>query len=280
MAQSYPTNSVQMAHVVNLISIAMIDGSIAEEEKNLIFQIASDLGLTKDEFQQCIDISQKAKNKVVYEVPEGDSDRLALLKNLTLMMMIDGRITARERQYLVILAEKFGFDGEKAVDLLIQHINNEIRQNLADNSETISGEAPTEEAPTEETPTGGEHKLIAIIKTDGKADILEFDVENWDELPGFVDADRLDAIRVQPLYDISKKLGYSEHITGWVDNKGLLRDLPSNPIGCKIYPGNIVGDMILTLEDASYKPMSFTNLDDLKQVVADLDAELVNVFLD
>ena len=46
MAQSYPTNSVQMAHVVNLISIAMIDGSIAEEEKNLIFQIASDLGLS------------------------------------------------------------------------------------------------------------------------------------------------------------------------------------------------------------------------------------------
>ena len=123
-------------------------------------------------------------------------------------------------------------------------------------------------------------KLIAIIKTDRTADIFEFDVENWDELPAFVDANRLDAIRVQPLYDISTRLGYSEHITGWVDNMGLLRGLPINPIGCKIYPGDIVGDMILTLEDARYNPMSFTNLDDLKKVIADLGAKLVNVFLD
>lgn len=123
-------------------------------------------------------------------------------------------------------------------------------------------------------------KLIAIIKTDRTADIIEFDVENWDELPAFVDAKRLDAIRVQPLYDISEKLGYCEHITGWVDNMGLLRGLPLNPVGCQIYPGDIVGDMILTLEDARYNPMSFTDLDDLKKVVADLGAKLVNVFLD
>ena len=136
------------------------------------------------------------------------------------------------------------------------------------------------EEPTDDPESEIDLKLIAIIKTDGSADIIEFDVENWDELPPFVDAKRLDAIRVQPLYDISKKLGYSEHITGWVDNMGLIRDLPSNPVGCKIYPGRIVGDMILTLEDEKYNPMSFTDLDDLKQVLSDLGAKLMNVFLD
>ena len=123
--------------------------------------------------------------------------------------------------------------------------------------------------------------LIAIVKTDGKADIIEFDVENgWDELPEFVGANRLDAIRVQPLYDISNQLGYDDHITGWVDNMGLMKDLPMNPIGCKIYPGPIAGDMILTLEDKKYNPKSFNDLDELKQVIAALGAKLDNICLD
>ena len=123
--------------------------------------------------------------------------------------------------------------------------------------------------------------LIAIVKTDGKADIIEFDVENgWDELPDFVGANRLDAIRVQPLYDISNQLGYDDHITGWVDNMGLMKDLPMNPIGCKIYPGPIAGDMILTLEDKKYNPKSFNDLDELKQVIAALGAKLDNICLD
>lgn len=703
MAQSFPNKTVQMAHVINLLSIAMLDGKITEEEKNLVFQIASDFGLTETEFQQCIDISKKADGQVIYEVPENENDRIALLKNLALMMMIDGKIDANERQYLAIVADKFGFDGNKAVDILIRNINEEVRKNMGGSPEAASnetpsggqqmtdeefaaemqmriakgkealenhriqeafdmlfipsnldahalrlmmklinqyhrvrlitdeqiknnqveifaekgypmaqyvlaryhqqvkpekdsiekakkwydaakkaglgdaaanqgvmvldgyyglvdmnlyyslmqegldkgyttdycsfalyttlremvyghhdttpnpqsvvnavkniigsnesddidvvdpafykilgeaytkledidnakhyfekaidmgyveccsdyallmppnddftheawkhweemnmigcqqgdsysyvlasvlfetpyddlsenekrerteqiketllkayslgdefsayllgsnyyygkngfeqnddeawrwfnnaafweeslgyamaaemieeGEAPSQydqvwsdhfylqalrrgddnqlgkvveiyragrltefakeietlyipkyealpEEPTDDPESEIDLKLIAIIKTDGSADIIEFDVENWDELPPFVDAKRLDAIRVQPLYDISKKLGYSEHITGWVDNMGLIRDLPSNPVGCKIYPGRIVGDMILTLEDEKYNPMSFTDLDDLKQVLSDLGAKLMNVFLD
>ena len=125
-----------------------------------------------------------------------------------------------------------------------------------------------------------DRKLIAIIKTDGKADIIEFDVENWDELPAFVDAKRLDAVRVQALYDISKRLGYEEHITGWVDNMGLMKGLAKNAIGCQIYSGPIAGDMILTLEDQKYNPMSFTDLNDLKNVVSALGAKLDHVYLD
>ena len=708
MAQYIPNKTVQMAHVINLLSIAMLDGNITEEEKKLVFQIANDFGLTENEFQQCYSISQEANGQVIYEVPEDENERIALLKNLAIMMMIDGKVDANERQYLVIVAEKFGFDGEKAVDILINRINEEVSQSMNTSPETPSSETSTEETPAEMTdeqfqaemqkriqegkealterrfveafkmlfvpslvdghaarlmlkllakyhrvrliprdlieqlqveemaqkgypiaqyilgryhqimkpdndsiekakkwfdeakkanigdafgceammvldgyysivdlelykslvlegydkgysndycsiplyrilyasiygkygveanPQGvidsikqaigsdesddidvvdpvyyqlladayvelgnkdaaiqyytkaidmgciecysscillsvpdedsthnaweiwkktcldgghygdpfcyslytiyyetdfdalpeeeqhkrteeiknylndaysygdefgaylmgynyyygldgfeqnidlawkycsgaaywedgtaygllaqmieegynsekydkswandfylqalrrgddnqldkvveiyrsgglteftkeieliyipryeqqlaekpeddneGEYesdlKLIAIVKTDGTADIIEFDVQYWDELPPFIDAERLDAVRVQPLYDISKKLGYSEHITGWVDNMGLLRDLPSNPIGCKIYPGKIAGDMILTLEDANYTPMSFTDLDDLKQVIADLGAKLEHVFLD
>ena len=129
---------------------------------------------------------------------------------------------------------------------------------------------------------GYDYKLIAVVKTDGKADIIEFDVEEgWDELPEFVGANRLDAIRTQPLYDISDKFGYiSEHITAWVDNMGLMKELPMNPIGCKLYPGPIAGDMILTIEDAKYNPKSFDDLAVLKKVIAALGAKLDNICLD
>lgn len=143
------------------------------------------------------------------------------------------------------------------------------------------GEDDDEDYDDESDSDEDEYKLIAVVKTDGKADIIEFDVEEgWDEMPEFVGAKRLDAIRTQPLYDISKQMGFDGHVTAWVDNMGLMKELPMNPVGCKLYPGPIAGDMILTMEDAKYKPMSFTSVDDLKKVVAALGAQLDHVYLD
>lgn len=113
-------------------------------------------------------------------------------------------------------------------------------------------------------------KYVAIVKTDGTAEIVGFDVEYFDELPDYVAANRLDAVRVMPLCDIAEQLGLDEHITGWVDDNGLLKGLDENPVGCKIYPGRIVGDMILTLEDENYKPKSFNDLDVVYDVLEKL----------
>ena len=100
-------------------------------------------------------------------------------------------------------------------------------------------------------------------------------------LPELVGATRLDAIRTQPLYDVSKVAGYTtDHVTGWVDNMGLMKDLMMNRIGCQIYPGPIAGDIILTLEDAKYNPKSFRSLDRLKKAVVALGANSVSVNLD
>lgn len=122
--------------------------------------------------------------------------------------------------------------------------------------------------------------FIAIIKTDGSAEIIEFDVEYWDELPEYIAAKRLDAVRVVPLYDIAEELGLDEHITGWVDDRGLLKNLDDNPVGCKIYPGTIAGDMILTLEDDDYKPKSFNDLDVIYSVLNKLGVTEIEENLD
>lgn len=123
-------------------------------------------------------------------------------------------------------------------------------------------------------------KFIAIIKTDGSAEIIEFDVEYWDELPEYIAAKRLDAVRVVPLYDIAEELGLDDHITGWVDDRGLRKSLDENPVGCKIYPGTIAGDMILTLEDDDYKPKSFNDLDVIYSVLNKLGVTEIEENLD
>lgn len=123
-------------------------------------------------------------------------------------------------------------------------------------------------------------KFIAIIKTDGSAEIIEFDVEYWDELPEYIAAKRLDAVRVVPLYDIAEELGLDDHITGWVDDRGLRKSLDENPVGCKIYPGTIAGDMILTLEDDDYKPKSFNDLDIIYSVLNKLGVTEIEENLD
>ena len=40
------SKNTKMAHIINLMSIAGIDGNISEEEKNVIIKIAQDMGLT------------------------------------------------------------------------------------------------------------------------------------------------------------------------------------------------------------------------------------------
>lgn len=127
-----------------------------------------------------------------------------------------------------------------------------------------------------------EYKLIAIIEPNGNAVIHEFNVEeDWDDLPPMIDAKRLDAIRTQPLYDLTDKMGYrNKHITAWVDNMGLLRGLPENRIGCRLYPGSIVGDLILTLEDNRYDPKSFDDLDELKKILAELGVKTENIIIE
>lgn len=157
----------------------------------------------------------------------------------------------------------------------------EIEQYYVPRYEALPKDENEEEEEEEEETNEAEYKLIAIVKTDGKADIVEYEVEGgWDQLPDFVDAKRLDAIRTQPLYDISKQLGLSDHVTAWVDNMGQMKGLPTNDIGCRLYPGPIVGDMILTLEDGGYHPKSFESIEVLKGVLQALGAKLENVFLD
>ena len=120
------TKNTIMGHIINLLSIAYADGSITEEEKNLICNISDNLGLTNEEFNHCLATWQETDEDILkVSMPEAEEDRIAFLKNMTLLMMIDGEIDENERQYISNAAEEYGFNGEQAVNYLIKQIQEE-----------------------------------------------------------------------------------------------------------------------------------------------------------
>ena len=120
------TKNIKMGHVINLMSIAFADGTITDDEKQLIYDIAQNLGLTDEEFNHCLATWQETDEDILkVSMPSTEEERIAFLKNMTLLMMIDGEINENERQYIANAAEQYGFNGEQAVDYLINAINEE-----------------------------------------------------------------------------------------------------------------------------------------------------------
>lgn len=120
------TKNIRMGHVINLMSIAYADGGITEEEQKFIYNVADDLGLTQEEFNHCLATWQETDEAALgISTPETQEEKIAFLKNMTLLMMMDGDIDDDERQYIINAAEHYGFDGEQAVDYLINMINEE-----------------------------------------------------------------------------------------------------------------------------------------------------------
>lgn len=125
-----------LAHIVNLLCVAGIDGNISDEERNVIIKIAQNLGLTEDDFDLCIDIWKKTdESELETVVPENDDDKFEFLKNLVLVMMVDGEIDDNERAYIAGLAEKFGYEGDDAVNKLIDIVYDEYFADDEDNEE-------------------------------------------------------------------------------------------------------------------------------------------------
>lgn len=125
---------IKMMHVVNLISIAYADGNIAERESNLISSIAQNLGLTEDEFDECVEYWKNTDETTIpIAVPGNEDEEIAFLKDFTLLMMIDGEIEENEQQYLCNVAKEFGYDPDKVVPQLIDIVYDE---HFADNDNT------------------------------------------------------------------------------------------------------------------------------------------------
>jgi len=137
---------IRMMHVVNLMSIAYADGEITDDENNILIKIAQNLDLTEEEFDECIEYwKQTDENDIPISIPETEDEQIEYLKHFTLVMMIDGAIQQKEKEYLIFVADRFGFNGEEVVPTLIDMVYQEYFAD--DNQEEDEQEEEEEEDP-------------------------------------------------------------------------------------------------------------------------------------
>ena len=176
------SKNTRMAHIVNLMGIAGIDGNISDEERNIIIKIAQNLGLSEEDFDACIEEWKRLdESKLETIVPDDAEDRYEFLKNMVLVMMADGEIEQNERAYIAGLAEKFGIDGKNDVDELIDIVYNEY---FSDNEEETD-----EEDDSENEDDSDEEELDEEIISDADIDTRLFRLteEQLDELQRLAD---------------------------------------------------------------------------------------------
>lgn len=109
--------SKRKSHFRNIVSLATKDGTIGDEEKQVLAFVANKWGLTDDEITE---VTTKPDN-VIISFPTDREDCFHQLYDIVEVMIIDGVVNKGERQLCDALAVKLGFE-VSAVDTVIKGI--------------------------------------------------------------------------------------------------------------------------------------------------------------
>ena len=116
---------IRKSHINNLITLALIDGNLDKTEQDLLYNVASQWGITPKEFQYIL----KNPKKVKFNPPTTKDERVHQMLDLIYMMMIDGKIQEREMDLVKTLAPSLGFP-PSAVDKTVNYIIDGINQHM------------------------------------------------------------------------------------------------------------------------------------------------------
>lgn len=107
----------RMSHMLNLLAVACADGKLEQSEIDVIIQIGARLGVNADELKRVI----KRPGSVKLTPPDNDRDRIALLYDMVLVMLINGEIDETEMLYCKNTALSLGLN-PKVVDIIVAKI--------------------------------------------------------------------------------------------------------------------------------------------------------------
>ena len=174
MSQSQNQKELRMMHIVNLMSIAYADGEIADEEKDVVINIAQELDLTEEEFGLCFEHWKNTEEEnIPIAIPESDDEQVEFLKHFTLVMMADGTMEDSEKEHLAKIADAFGYDPDKVIPVLIDDVYNEY---FADDDEDEDDDDEEEDELFQDTDDESQLEM-------GKIDLEDKKVEEaFDEL--------------------------------------------------------------------------------------------------
>ena len=97
----------RLGQLKNLVMLAAADGHLTDSEMAVLLAVASREKLTPDEFNKVIDDS----DTVTIDLPEDEDTKLAYLRDMVAMMMIDGELNEQEMAICKLYAMALGYRG-------------------------------------------------------------------------------------------------------------------------------------------------------------------------
>ena len=113
-------------------------------------------------------------------------------------------------------------------------------------------------------------KYVIIAAVDDSFRIVQADAADWRSLPPLIGAERCDDMRCQKFRDVSRQLGLPGTLLGQLDKDAFRKSyLKPNWHASQWYDGmaDLMGAMVICLEDNKYNPFSFTSKEQAQSVI-------------
>jgi hypothetical protein len=104
-----------LAQLKLLISLAQIDGNVAERERNFINSIGTSNDIAQDEIESLFE----ERHTLTVPMDLTDDQKFEYLFSLVKLMKIDERMYKEEMLFCSKIAENLGYDGQVMFELLL-----------------------------------------------------------------------------------------------------------------------------------------------------------------
>jgi uncharacterized tellurite resistance protein B-like protein len=110
--------SARRLRLRNIVVMAFADGSLGEREVNLVADHCADLGLDHEDLRRAVEFG--LDDGAAIEVPNDQTEREWLMKDLIRMMAADGRLDESEKRLFALVAVKMSMTAADIERLLDQ----------------------------------------------------------------------------------------------------------------------------------------------------------------
>ena len=102
-----PQEQQRLGQLKNLVMLAAADGHVTDSEMAVLLAVASRENITPEEFNKVID----DPDSVTITMPEDEDTKLAYLRDMVAMMMVDGELDEQELAICKLYAMALGYRG-------------------------------------------------------------------------------------------------------------------------------------------------------------------------
>lgn len=114
------TEQQRLGQLKNLVMLASVDEKITDSELAVLLAVASRDNITPEEFNKVID----DPDSVNITLPEDEETKLAYLRDMVAMMMVDGELDEQELAVCKLYAMALGYRGSIVDGMIAGVIDN------------------------------------------------------------------------------------------------------------------------------------------------------------